>query len=104
MPHDVTEAQLLLATAHADCRIRVTERALANQVVQRDILRLKYNRLQVARAHQNILAAELHVGRVRLVVRKSGYVDLELPARNDLASGSSFNITFEDLHFPSHSR
>jgi len=80
VPHNITEAQLLLATACADCQIRVTERALADQVVQRDMLRLEYNRLQVARAHQNVLAAELHVGRVWLVVRKSGYFDLELPA------------------------
>ena len=87
MPHNITEAQLLLETARADCQIRVTERALANQLVQRDMLRLEYNRLQVAQAHQNVLAAELHIGRVRLVVRKSGYVDLELPAK--VVSGRS---------------
>ena len=86
MPHNITEAQLLLATARADCRIWVTERVLANQVVQRDMLRLEYNQLQVARAHQNVLAAELHIGRVRLVVRKSGYFDLELPEK--VVSGS----------------
>jgi len=79
VPHNITEAQLLLATARVDCQIWVTERALADQVVQRDMLRLEYNQLQVAQAHQNILAAEHHVGHVQLVVRKSGYFDLELP-------------------------
>jgi len=38
VPHNITEAQLLLVTARMDCRIRVTERALADQVVQRDML------------------------------------------------------------------
>ena len=55
----------------------------------------------MAQAHQNLLVAELHVGHVQLTVRKSGYVDLELPSRNDLASGSLFDITFKDLNFPS---
>ncbi|KIM51817.1 hypothetical protein SCLCIDRAFT_142476, partial [Scleroderma citrinum Foug A] len=83
VPHNITEVQLLLATARADCRIQVTERTLANQVMQRDMLQLEYNRLQVAQVHQNVLAAELHVGHVRLVVRKNRYFDLELPMKND---------------------
>ena len=37
-PHDITEAGLLLVTTCADCRIQVTERDLADQVMQRYIL------------------------------------------------------------------
>ena len=93
VPHDSTEAQLLLATARAECRIRITEKDLADQVVQRDILRLQYSRLQVARAHQNVLAAELHVGRIRLVVRKCGYVSSEFPS-SSLTSNSGSSSLF----------
>lgn len=42
-------------------------------MVQRDLLRLKYDRMQVERAEQNVVEAEYHVGCVRLAVRKSGY-------------------------------
>ena len=44
-----------------------------DNVVQRDLLHLKYNRLQVEQARQNVVDAEFHVGCVRLAIRKSGH-------------------------------
>lgn len=73
IPHSPSEASLLLATARMDYGIRVAQKDLADKLVERDMLQLQYNQLQVEQARQNLVAAEYHVGRVRLVMRKSGY-------------------------------
>ncbi|KIJ16553.1 hypothetical protein PAXINDRAFT_11003 [Paxillus involutus ATCC 200175] len=72
-PDDLVEAHLLLETARSDHQIRLIEKTLADQLVHCDALRLQYSRLQVEEAELNLSAAELHIGRVHMVVRWSGY-------------------------------
>ena len=67
------EAHLLLETAISNCKIRRIEKSLADQQVRRNALQLHYSRLQVEKAQSKLADAELHVGRVRMIVRHSGY-------------------------------
>ena len=67
------EAHLLLETAISNCKIRRIEKSLADQQVRRNALQLHYSRLQVEKAQSKLADVELHVGRVRMIVRRSGY-------------------------------
>ena len=59
--------------AASNCKVQYIQKSLADQVVHRDALQLQYSRLQVEKARSKVTAAELHVGRVRMIVRRSGY-------------------------------
>lgn len=72
-PDNVTEANLLLETAVSNRKIRRIQKYLADQLVHRDALQLRYSRLQVEKAKSKLTTADLHVGRVRMIVRRSGY-------------------------------
>ncbi|KIJ11429.1 hypothetical protein PAXINDRAFT_15724 [Paxillus involutus ATCC 200175] len=72
-PDDLVGAHLLLETACSDHQICLIEKTLADQLVCRDVLRLQYSRLQVEKAELNLSTVELHIGRVHMVVRRSGY-------------------------------
>ncbi|KAG9309546.1 hypothetical protein JVU11DRAFT_10524 [Chiua virens] len=72
-PCTSSEAQLLIATVRTDYCISILQKDLVDQMVQRDLLRLQYNRLQVEQARQSIIETEFYVGRVWLAIRKSGY-------------------------------
>ena len=72
-PDNFVEAHLLLETAISNTRVHYIQKSLADQLVHRDTLQLRYSRLQVEKAISKLTAAELHVGRVRMVVRHSGY-------------------------------
>ncbi|KAI5981496.1 hypothetical protein EDD15DRAFT_2196019 [Pisolithus albus] len=73
LPNSSTEAELLLETARAECKLRKIQKQFADQLVRCNLLRLEYSRLQVQRVEQHLLEAEGHVGRARLVIRRSGY-------------------------------
>ena len=49
------------------------QKSLADQLVHRDTLQLQYSRLQVEKAMTGLTAAELHVGQVRMLLRRNGY-------------------------------
>ena len=72
-PDNTLEAHLLLETAISDCKVRHIQKSLADQVVHCDQLQLQYSRLQVEKALSNLTTAELHIGRVRMVMRRSGF-------------------------------
>ncbi|KAI5985586.1 hypothetical protein EDD15DRAFT_2373929 [Pisolithus albus] len=72
-PDNLVEAHLLLETAISNCNVHHIQQSLAEQLVRRDMLQLQYNRLQVEKARSRLAAAELHVGRVCMVVRRCGY-------------------------------
>ena len=57
----------------SNCRVHAIQKTLADQLVCRDTLQLRYSRLQVEKAVSKQSAAELHVGRVRMVLRQNGY-------------------------------
>ena len=59
--------------AISNCRVHAIQKTLADQLVCRDTLQLRYSRLQVEKAVSKQSAAELHVGRVRMVLRQNGY-------------------------------
>lgn len=69
----MAEANLLIETAVSNRKIRHIEKSLADQLVHRDALQLRYSRLQQEKARSKLTTAELHVGRVRMIVRRSGY-------------------------------
>ena len=48
-PDSSTEAELLLESAQAKCKLRRIQKQLADQQVQCDLLQLEYSRLQVQR-------------------------------------------------------
>ncbi|KAI5999610.1 hypothetical protein EDD15DRAFT_2193652 [Pisolithus albus] len=73
LPNSSTEAELLLETARAECKLRKIQKQFADQLVRCNLLRLEYSRLQVQRVEQHLLEAEGHVGRAWLVIRRSGY-------------------------------
>ena len=54
-------------------KVQTIQKSLADQLVCRDTLNLRYSRLQVEKATSKLSAAELHVGRVRMVLRQNGY-------------------------------
>ena len=72
-PDDKLEAHLLLETVISDCKVQHIQKSLADQVVHRDQLQLQYSRLQVEKALSRLTAAELHIGRVCMIVRRSGF-------------------------------
>ena len=72
-PDNSLEAHLLLETAISNCQVRHIQKTLADQVVHHDQLQLRYSRLQVEKALSKLTAAELHIGRVCMVVRHSGF-------------------------------
>jgi len=72
-PDNPTEAHLLLETAISNCKVQFIQKSLADQLVHRDTLQLQYSRLQVEKAMTGLTAAELHVGRVRTLLRRNGY-------------------------------
>ena len=72
-PDDPVEAHLLLETAISNYRVQYIQKSLADQLVHRDALQLQYSRLRMEKAVSKLTAAELHVGRVRMIVRRSGY-------------------------------
>jgi len=59
--------------AISNCKVQTIQKSLADQLVRRDMLQLRYSRLQVEKATSKLSAAELHIGRVRMVLRQSGY-------------------------------
>ena len=72
-PDSVREARLLMEMAISNCKVQTIQKSLADQRVRRDTLQLRYSRLQVEKATSKQNAAELHVGRVRMVLRQNGY-------------------------------
>lgn len=92
IPRNPSEARLLLATARINCGILATQKNLADQLVQRDLLRLQYNRLKVKQARQSLTDAEYYVGRVRLMMRKNGYYAVCLTSD----SPSGFHLGLDD--------
>ena len=74
-PDDPVEAHLLLETAISNYRVQYIQKSLADQLVHRDALQLvQYSQLRMEKAVSKLTAAELHVGRVRMIVRRSGYI------------------------------
>ena len=59
--------------AISNCKVHAIQKTLTDQLVCRDTLQLWYSRLQVEKAVSKQSAAELHVGRVRMVLRQNGY-------------------------------
>ena len=53
--------------------MQLIQKSLADQLVHRDTLQLQYSHLQVEKALTSLTAAELHVGRVRTLLRQNGY-------------------------------
>ena len=72
-PNSFLEAQLLLDSAHAECKLYKIHKELVDQLMQCNQLRLEHSLLQVKRAEQDLLSAELHVGWARLVIQRYGY-------------------------------
>lgn len=72
-PDNLVEAHLLLEMAISNCRVQHIQKTLADQLVHRNELQLQYSRLQVDKAMSKLTTAELHVGRVPMIVRRSGY-------------------------------
>ena len=72
-PDDPVEAHLLLETAISNYRVQYIQKSLVDQLVHRDALQLQYSQLRMEKAVSKLTAAELHVGRVRMIVRRSGY-------------------------------
>ena len=72
-PANVNEANLLLEAAVSNRKVHHIRKSLADQLVHRNTLQLQYNRMQVKKAEMKLSAAELHVGRVRMVLRRHGY-------------------------------
>ena len=72
-PANVNEANLLLEAAVSNRKVHHIRKSLADQLVHRDTLQLQYNRMQVKKAEMKLSAAELHVGRVHMVLRRYGY-------------------------------
>ena len=72
-PDNLVEAHLLLEMAISNCRVQHIQKTLADQLVHRNELQLQYSRLQVDKAMSKLTTAELHVGRVCMIVRRSGY-------------------------------
>ena len=73
VPHNVEEALLLMEMAISNCKVHAIQKTLADQLVCRDTLQLRYSRLQVEKAALKQSAAELHVRRVCMVLRQNGY-------------------------------
>ena len=57
----------------SNCKVQTIQKSLADQCVRRDTLQLWYSRLQVEKATSKQNTAELHVGRVHMVLRQNGY-------------------------------
>ncbi|KAG6377867.1 hypothetical protein JVT61DRAFT_14649 [Boletus reticuloceps] len=91
-PHSPSKAKLLIANARIDHHIRVIQKNLADHLVQRDLLRLNYNRLQVEQARQSVVEAEFYVGHVQLAIRKSRHY----------ASLACLDSLLSDVHEFSH--
>jgi len=72
-PDNLVEAHLLLETAVSSCKVHYIQKSLADQLVHRDALQLQYRRLQVEKAKSKLTLAELHVGRICMILRRSGY-------------------------------
>ena len=72
-PDNLVEANLLLEKDICNCKVQYIQKSLADQVVRRDTLQLQYSCLQVEKARLKLTAAEMHVGQVRMVVRRCGY-------------------------------
>ena len=72
-PANVNEANLLLEAAVSNRKVHHIQKLLADQLIHRDTLQLQYNRMQVKKAEMKLSTAELHVGRVRMVLRQHGY-------------------------------
>ena len=73
VPGNVREAHLLMEMAISNCKVQTIQKSLTDQLVHCDMLQLRYSRLQVEKATLKLSAAELHIGRVRMVLRQSGY-------------------------------
>jgi len=73
VPGNVREAHLLMEMAISNCKVQTIQKSLADQLVHRDTLQLRYSCLQVEKATSKLSAAELHIGRVHMVLRQSGY-------------------------------
>jgi len=69
----LVKAHLLMETAISNCKIQHIEKSLADQLVHHNALQLHYSHLQVEKAKSKLAAAELHVGQVQMIVRRSGY-------------------------------
>ena len=72
-PANVNEANLLLEAAVSNRKVHHIRKLLADQLIHRDMLQLQYNCMQVKKAELKLSAAELHVGHVRMVLRRHGY-------------------------------
>ena len=73
VPSNVQEARLLMEMAVSNHKVQTIQKSLADQLVRRDTLNLRYSHLQVEKATSKLSAAELHVGWVRMVLRQNGY-------------------------------
>ena len=62
-----------METTISNCKIQYIQTSLADQLVHRDTLQLQYSHLQLEKAKSKLTTAELHVGWVRMIVRRSGY-------------------------------
>ncbi|KAF8133423.1 hypothetical protein EV363DRAFT_1295570 [Boletus edulis] len=64
LPHsrDPSEAKLMIATACIEYCICVIQKNLADHVIQRNLLCLKYNQLKVKQAQQDVIEVEFYVG------------------------------------------
>ena len=72
-PDNPTEAHLLLETTISNCKVQLIQKSLTDQLIHRDTLQLQYSHLQVEKAMMSLTAAELHVGRVRMLLSQNGY-------------------------------
>lgn len=66
------EAQCILKIAHAEREVCLAEKNLADSRVKETVLRTKLYRIQARLAHQKVIAANLNVGKVLGVIRRSG--------------------------------
>ena len=53
--------------------MQLIQKSLTDQLIHRDTLQLQYSHLQVEKAMMSLTAAELHVGRVHMLLRQNGY-------------------------------
>lgn len=66
------EARCILNVAHAERDVCLAEKNLADSRVRETLLRAKLYRMQAKLAHRKLMAANLNVGKVLGVIRRSG--------------------------------
>ncbi|KAF8432101.1 hypothetical protein L210DRAFT_865044, partial [Boletus edulis BED1] len=92
-PCNSREAYLLLETAHTDRRILLAHKTLAHQIIYHNTLVLQYNRMVLDKTVDDLHAAEMYIGHVRLMIREGGQtVAFEYTMQQDYSACLSGNV------------